>query len=104
MARTVYSAELAALQNFSGTFTYTVAPGFILVLRDLDASYDGVAGTEMRLLGSQGQTIDRWHGTITEEGPHTWRGRQVIGAGQSFRITTTDGTDVTVSGYLLTAP
>lgn len=104
MARSVYSSELAALRNFSGTFTYTVSSGFILVLRDLDASYDGVTGVEIRLLGSAGQTIWRAHGDVAHEGPFQWRGRQVILGGQSFQITTTDGADVTVSGYLLTAP
>lgn len=104
MARSLYSEQLAALQGFSGTYTYTVASGFRVVLRDLDASYDGVSGTELRLLGSAGQTIDRWHGTIADEGPHQWRGRQVIRSGESFQVTTTDATDVTISGYVLSEP
>lgn len=102
--RQLYSENFTALQNFSGTWWWTPVSDAILVLRDVDLSYDGGLGLTYRLLGTLGQTIDRADFGVTGSELHQWRGRQVIPAGYRFGVSATDGCDITVSGYRLLTP
>jgi len=101
----VYSNALISVQGLDGTFEYTVEDGYVAILRDLDVYYGcGVAGGDIDLIGSAEQTI--WHessGAPSGWVYWAWRGRQVIGSGQTVKVSTTDAMDVSLSGYLLTA-
>lgn len=75
------------------------------MLRDLDCYYGGILSASVYLIGNQGQTI--WYNGFAANGGGqyaSWRGRQVLNAGDGFQLNATEPTDVTLSGYQLTTP
>ena len=101
----VYSSRFAGIQGLDGVAGFTVPPGVVWVLRDLDAYYNGFTVASIHLLGSTMQTI--WYNGFGGGGnPQyaSWRGRQVLNPGEGFQLTTDQAIDVTVSGYVLTLP
>lgn len=104
---TVYSAVLAQLHEFEGTYTYDVTDEFVLVVRDIDAFWSfGLTLATLNVTGDLDETFAFW--TIdplaTASQAFSWRGRQVVEPGGSFNVITSSALDVRVSGYLLTAP
>lgn len=100
---TVYSKQLLAALGASGTTVAGPVPsGTVWVLRDLDAYWGGgLSPAEIWLRGSLGQTIFHWGRSSPDSASVSWRGRQVLGAGETFSVVTLDAMDVTVSGYEL---
>lgn len=106
MTPPVYSVELVAVAGLAGTVLFTVPAGNIVILRDLDVTYfSGLTSAGCNLTGSQGQTIAHlgW-ASLESTSTKSWRGRQVIGPAEHFEVITDSALDVTLSGYLLTAP
>ena len=118
MAR-VYSTQLLSVRGLQGAAAFTVEPGQVCILRDVDVYWGGgVNLPSVHVMGADGQTIVEFHPsgapgavfpqTVTDAlDSHSWHweGRQVIEAGQSFSVRSDgDSCDVTVSGYLLDAP
>ena len=105
MSIPVYSTVFAALAGFTGVDTSVVPLGYVAVLRDLDATVGISAGMLITLTGTNGQIIWAWEpGVTTGKVSNQWRGRQVVGPAGTFSITTNAPADVTLSGWLLTAP
>lgn len=105
MARAVYSTRFIVLHG--GSFgQYTVAAGFIAVVRDVDTYASSEFGESIVFLqGSSGQAMWQWQSGLGQESYGSWRGRQVIFGDESFNVTVEGvACDATVSGYLLTAP
>jgi len=108
VAAPVYSTRLLQAQGLAGTISYTVPAGYILILRDLDVYCHATGVDHVLLIGAAGQAI--WHqefdATTTFYG--SWRGRQVLYETETVQIAANmsilDSADVTLSGYLLTAP
>lgn len=103
----VYSTQLLAVQGLDGSQVYTVPIDKVLVIRDLDVYWGGSISNagNVALIGSAGQTI--WSTGSAGDGSSkswSWRGRQVLESGEAFSVHTDTAMDVTVSGYLLTAP
>lgn len=104
MTPPVYSSQLAAAQDFSGDLVVPVGAGVVVVVRDLDVYFGGIGGANVKLLGSEGQVIDAFSWEPLSSGTHQWRGRQVFNSGQTITLRTTVGCDLSLSGYVLTAP
>jgi hypothetical protein len=105
VARPAYSTNLLSLREFEGTATYTVAAGFVVVVRDIDAFWSfGLTLASLNVVGDLGETFAFW--TITPLSTNSqsfqWRGRQVFESGTSFSVITNSALDVRVSGYVLT--
>jgi hypothetical protein len=101
----LYSVRFFGIQGLNGVASYTVPAGYRAVVRDLDVYCDNSgAGGTFFFKGPASQTI--WHlslaATATTDGQ--WRGRQVFNTGETFLVDADTNSDVTVSGYLLTAP
>jgi hypothetical protein len=103
----VYSTTFIAQAGFAGSTSYVVPPGFIALVTNLNAYTDGVdLSSDLFLEGVAGQVV-WWSGTLLATSSfHSWEGKFVAQPGQSFGLHTTgfNDWDVTVSGYLLTAP
>jgi hypothetical protein len=84
----------------------SVPAGFVYVIRDLDVFLTaGISDATGYLKGSSGQAIFYFTQTALNSGYHSWRGRQVFEAGESFSFDPGgDAMDFTLSGYKLTAP
>lgn len=106
MASSVYSTRFLQARNFLGSQSYTVAAGYRVILRDLDAwaSVD-ITEPQILLVGAGGQTIyfHRWG--LEDVSSVQWTGRQVINEGESFEvITQVAPADYALSGYVLLGP
>jgi hypothetical protein len=102
---TIYSVKLYAAQGTTGSGPIVVPAGYVIVLRDCDVYSDNVLPGNFFLHGSAGQTI-WYHGFDLDAGRAyaSWRGRQVVVAGDTFDVSCDITVDVTLSGYRLTAP
>lgn len=79
--------------------------GKVLVVRDMDAYLgSSLSARQIYAVGSAGQVF--WQASLAanESGWRSWRGRQVLYAGESLEMFATDVWDLTASGYLLDAP
>lgn len=107
---TVYSTVFITGNTSGGAPIYTVPPGFVAVLRDVDVYNNSLLAAELFLEDSQtGQTIWRVDNNAfipgASIGSSQWNGRQVFEAGGGFLFLATAGVwDVRASGYLLVAP
>lgn len=103
----VYSTRILEAAGLASTIVYTVPAGYVLIIRDLDVYCHATGVDHVYLVGATGQTI--WHQEfdVSTTFYGSWRGRQVIYAGEQVSITAAmsvlDGADVTLSGYLLAA-
>jgi hypothetical protein len=105
VARPAYSTNLLAIREEAGTFTYTVAAGFVVVVRDVDAFWSyGLTPASLNVVGDLGETFAFWFADSVEPISQSfeWRGRQVFESGTSFSVITSSALDVRVSGYVLT--
>jgi hypothetical protein len=101
----VYSVRFYGAHDLTGLATYTVPTGFVAIVRDFDAFWGvSTAGAEVNLYGHAGQVIYQAAFGLNDVGWRGWRGRQVLNAGETLQIFTSDAMDVTLSGYLLTSP
>lgn len=103
----IYSVRLIQELGLTGSTSYVVPDGMVAIARDLDV-YEGASllPDVVYLQGALGQAIWFQVGNVEDGLTYgSWRGRQVFNAGESVTIRAASGTwDVTLSGYLLTAP
>lgn len=100
----VYSTRIWEGRNVN-VLSYTVPSGYRLVLRDIDTFFGGgIGGGAANYVGTLGQTFAyaSFTGLISEL--VSWRGRQVFEPGETIRMVSGPGVDVTASGYLLELP
>jgi hypothetical protein len=101
----VYSTRFYEGKNVTSGTIVTVPAGYIAIVRDIDAFFGGgIEGGALNVIGTLGQTFAWFPFTGLTSAAFTWRGRQVFSAGESVRFVSGAGVDLTVSGYLLTAP
>lgn len=104
----MYSTNFVAVAGLVGLEPLTVPAGEVWILRDLDAYATGVISVPFTILwlhGVNGQAIayHQWLAGVQET--FEWRGRQVLSPGTTWDVRSDNGAvDVTVSGYVLTAP
>lgn len=92
-----------SLQGTTGYTSPAVPAGEVHVIRDVDVYGNaGVGGAiNFWLTGESGQTIWYKNWSPSQQSAEQWRGRQVIGPGQSWGFHCDAPLDVTVSGYVL---
>ena len=102
----LYSTKLFTAAASAGSGALVVPDGMVAVLRDLDAAVPLIASPVVVLLvGDAGQVIAVLSFSPPGESSLSWRGRQVIPAGLTYQLVVTAGVaDLSLSGYLLTAP
>lgn len=107
MAPPVFSTRFLAVHDAAVAVPndYVVPDGFVAVVRDMDAFFGMALGERtVEAFGSALQVF--WQDTVGlgESGWRSWRGRQVLYAGETLRmIVIGDVGDITASGYLLSA-
>lgn len=102
----VYSTRFLQEVGLVGAAGYVIPAGFVGVVRDLDAYVAAplLTSTDLFLVGAGGQKLAWWTTDADTTTTPEWRGRQVFAAGETVTVVSTGSVDVTVSGYLLTAP
>lgn len=98
----VYSTRFLAWSSETTPGPYEVPAGYVLVLRDLDVYSGGGAIISWKLSVNDVATITG--GQFTDESipqTATWRGRQVLQAGEFLTFASDGATDGLASGYLL---
>jgi hypothetical protein len=83
---------------------YTVPPGYVVVVRDLDV-WSGGGSIINWTFGVNGvcKIAGGAFTVISEQQVATWRGRQIVNAGEEIFFESDGATDGAISGYLLTA-
>ena len=108
MARTLYSEQLIVVRGLTSSSSRIVPPGFIWILRDIDAYGNmGVFDTaHLFVTGGAGQTIVWMDWPNDSQSHQQWQGRQVLNAGDQLQVENLGSApiDVSISGYSLTAP
>jgi hypothetical protein len=103
---TIYTVVIQNVVGLNGTITVGPPPtGFKWVLKDVDCYFNGTLGGSILLQGQGGQAfwVNNWAvGTPAQYA--SWRGRNVIGTGKTFKIISTAATDVSVHGFQLELP
>lgn len=100
----VYSTRLVAAHDQPGStpLTYVVPAGKTLVIRCIDGYAGPTAlGVTFYAKGSAGQVFASASGAALGVSQLTWRGREVLYAGETFSLEADDTADLTASGYLL---
>ena len=103
MSAGVYSVRFVELHNYTGIYVVKNEGPSTWVLRDLDA-YSGAVIDEgtLFLRGNANNVLFYATSSIAAGSYVSWRGRQIIGPGESFAIEAdVNGWDVAVSGYQL---
>lgn len=107
MSRPVYSKRLFVEEGLNTNLGYTVPAGYVAVLRDVDVFCNLYStSTEFYVAGVGGAIL--WYvtvGALTDPSFYQWRGRQVFNAGDIITFAgSSNGVDMTASGYLLSTP
>lgn len=104
----IYSFRIFGNQGLTGTVSYTVPVGYVLVVRCIDVYATGVLSAPFTYVfahGSVGEAFFYYQWQPAVQAWEGWRGRQVFDSGRTFNIEAFNGpVDVSASGYLLTAP
>jgi len=105
----IYSTRFIEEHGLTGSASYTVPPGKVAVVRDLDSYIGTPTGLNSLFLhGAKGQALFWTSADIGQSQYASWRGMQVFYEGEIIEVAAdvgiADAYDVTVSGYLLTAP
>ena len=107
MPEPVYSQRLLSAKGASGTATYIVPAGYVVVIRCLDMYASVTAAADLFLQGEVGQAIMWQHWPINGQAHAQWQGRHAFKAGEGVTVTASvgpiDGIDYTLFGYVLTA-
>lgn len=103
---TVYSTRFIAVKGGTTFYGYTVPPGNLAIVRDVDTyASSELAFSQVFFEGNEKQAIWFWESGLGAESYGSWRGRQVFNPGEQFGIRiNVSHADATVSGYLLTLP
>lgn len=100
----VYSVLLVSEAGFTGTVSLAIPEGFTCIVRDIDVVAGiSVGGLVYAYANDGAKFAANNFGTVTVDYTlWSWRGRQIIDAGDLLHITTDFECDVRASGYLLT--
>lgn len=95
--------------SYPSTLTYTVAAGFVAVVRDIQLWNGGTAGVGLFGCEVYDDALSVLFGVFapvpTPGNPYDWEGRAVMNAGETLTVYPLDANwRVRVSGYLLTLP
>lgn len=109
MSSPVYSVQLAAHVNYTGTLDVFVPDGYKYVVRDIDVFWNASSdSSDLLFKGNPGNIIYAFIPVPGASGQGSWRGRQVFETSQKFTMQWiglgTRGFDFQVSGYQLTLP
>lgn len=103
---TVYSTNFATASPPSGfTTLYTVATGFVVVVRDMELlNTGGLTETFSVFANTPGGSATFWQIAASSLTWYQWAGRVVLPAGSSIQCSVPSGgsMQIMVSGYLLT--
>jgi hypothetical protein len=102
----VYSTCFIAEQGLNGVVTYTVPPGYIAVVVNIDIYCSVLLPAVVRFQdGITGQTIYFFDFSAVSNEWTQWQGREVFETGGQIQMSSTSNpSDVRVNGYLLTTP
>lgn len=101
----VYSTRFVAEAGFTGSAAFAVPAGYLVVVRDIDVV--AFVGTGVTIEAGIGGSAVFWSLTLNPTiTPFwgSWRGRQIINAGEQLVISTDAPADFAASGYLLSLP
>jgi hypothetical protein len=106
VALPVYSFQFISIAGLAGTATAGPAAGYVAVIRDIDIYYvTGLAGADCQVQRLGGPVFAFFSfGPTDPSAVKSWHGRQVLFDTDELIVTTTGALDVSVSGYVLTAP
>lgn len=99
-----YSTRFLSWESATSPEPYTVPTGFVVIVRDVDVSSGG--GAMINWVWGVGGTQKLGGGQFTIEALNqfqTWRGRQVVNAGEFVYFASDGATDGALCGYLLSA-
>jgi hypothetical protein len=105
MAFPVHTVNIQQAHQLARTVFGPPPAGFVWVLIALDAYYSGLTATTVYLQGTAGQAI--WSNNFEPDlaGQYaSWRGRAVIGPGQTCAVRVDVGIDITLTAYQLGLP
>jgi hypothetical protein len=104
MAQNVYSVRLLTGVG-AGLYTYTVPPGNVVVVRDLDLTFQPSFASHVATLTVAGAEIwiDIESDLVTAKSVE-WRGRQVANPGDAIQVFSDGDMSFGLSGYLLGLP
>jgi len=101
----VYSTLLIDSPGLSGSAAFLVPPGYICVVRDIDAVwFTGIGGTVEAGRGGAAVFWGVSQDPVLLLATASWRGRHVIPEGDQLVIATSQPADVSASGFLLSLP
>lgn len=102
---TVYSVRLLAQHDvgIANPAQYTVPVGKLAIVRDIDAYNGDVVGDTMYAVVALSPQVVFFQASwgVGERGWRSWRGRQVLYAGDTLSVFADRVIDVVASGYLL---
>ena len=104
MSSPLYSTNLLALRDFSGNEAVPAPPGTVLVIRDIDVYYGGLLAPQFNASGDAGQVFASNTWAPASPGLYSWRGRYVTRPSGLISVFAEFGMDISVSGYVLSAP
>jgi hypothetical protein len=103
----VYTVTFLAEKGLTGSASYTTPPGFVAVVRDIQAYGSVTAAGSITVEGPVGEAIYFYDWPINGQAVDYRTVRVAYTAGQTItavaRVGPVDAVDVTVTGYLLTA-
>ena len=101
----VYSTRFINVAGFTGDAAFEVPSGYIAVVRDIDVVvFEPGAGTVEAGLGGSSVFWGYTWSFVTVLGWESWRGRQVLNAGEQLVLHSNAAMDMMASGYLLSLP
>lgn len=101
----VYSTRFLEEAGFTGSAAFAVPAGYVAVVRDIDVV--AFAGTGVTIEAGLGGGAVFWSLTLNPTlTPFwgSWRGRQILNAGEQLVVATDASADFMASGYLLSLP
>lgn len=105
MTPTVYSWTFYEQHDLEGDgAAFGPLPGYIAVIKDVDAVLGGLSIGNVQLIGAAGQVIWVAQAISTAGAYFSWRGRYVLFPDTTAFVSTTVAMDVTVSGFMLLGP
>jgi hypothetical protein len=105
MSTTVYSWTFFEQHDLNGDSpAFGPLPGYVAVVKGVDAVLGGITLGNVQLVGSAGQVI--WTASAITLAPafENYRGGYVLFPGETAFVSTTAEWDVTVWGYMLVGP
>lgn len=105
MAVQTYSHQLLNVPNLHGTAAFSVPPGVLLIVRDVELFESSPGGALIELAGEDGVVFAAFGPNLTTTyNNYRWEGRVAVSAGKQFEVNASLPANVVAMGYLLTLP